>query len=67
MNSEGIGLGLTIVKSIVESSGGQVSVFSPGIEEGSTFEFNMPMKKIQENSLLQAEEPEEPEDDLFRG
>ena len=58
MNSEGIGLGLTIVKSIVESSGGQVSVFSPGIGKGSTFEFNMPMKNIQESSLLQAEEPE---------
>ena len=62
MNSEGIGLGLTIVKGIVESSGGQVSVSSPGIGKGSTFKFNMPMKNIEESSLLQVEEPEEPEE-----
>ena len=30
VNSAGVGLGLTIVKQIVESGGGQVSVTSPG-------------------------------------
>ena len=31
MNSEGIGLGLTIVQGIVKSSGGEVVIRSPGL------------------------------------
>ena len=31
INSAGIGLGLTIVKQIIESAGGRVSVFSEGL------------------------------------
>ena len=44
MNHDGIGLGLTIVKQIVEASGGSVSVQSLGAGHGSTFMFDMGMK-----------------------
>ena len=41
MNSEGIGLGLTIVKQIVELSGGSIGVHSDGPGHGSIFAFCM--------------------------
>ena len=40
-NHEGIGLGLTIVKQIVEASGGDISFHSDGPGLGSTFCFSM--------------------------
>ena len=40
-NQEGIGLGLTIVKEIVEASGGDISFHSDGAGLGSTFCFSM--------------------------
>ena len=40
-NSDGIGLGLTIVKQIVDISGGDISVESEGIGKGSLFIFTM--------------------------
>ena len=43
MNHEGIGLGLTIVKQIVELCGGHVDVVSKGEDQGSTFRFSMKM------------------------
>lgn len=44
MNHEGIGMGLTIVKQIVEKSGGLIAVWSEGLGKGSYFYFNMPLK-----------------------
>lgn len=44
LNSEGIGLGLTIVQQIVELSGGSVFVQSEGVGKGSTFMFSMKME-----------------------
>ena len=44
MNHEGIGLGLTVVKSIVEKSGGDVAVHSEGIGKGACFCVAIPME-----------------------
>ena len=50
INHEGVGLGLTIVKQIVELAGGQVSVRSKGIGFGTTFEFKINlMPEAQDN------------------
>ena len=46
MNDEGIGLGLTMVKQIVETSGGAVGVHSLGASKGSLFSFTMRMEKV---------------------
>ena len=53
LNNEGIGLGLTIVKEIVEKCGGTIGVKSEGINRGSLFFFNMNMEVCKE----QEEEP----------
>ena len=47
MNSEGIGLGLTIVKQIVESAQGTVKAESMGVGLGSIFKFSMKMEKVE--------------------
>lgn len=49
LNHEGIGLGLSIVKQIVEQSGGSISVHSDGPGQGSLFCFSMKMDYYQEN------------------
>ncbi len=41
LNNEGIGLGLTIVKQIVQASEGTINVFSEGKGKGSIFYFTM--------------------------
>jgi len=56
LNSEGIGLGLTIVKSIIEKAEGSVHAFSEGVGKGSVFSFAIPMpccddRLDQENSI----------------
>ena len=50
INSEGIGLGLTMVKKIVETAGGIVGVESKGINKGSLFSFSMKMEHSTDNS-----------------
>ena len=48
MNHEGMGLGLTIVKQIVELSGGNISVHSDGLGLGSQFSFTMNLNCVLE-------------------
>ena len=45
VNHEGIGLGLTIVKSIIQQHKGVIDVESDGIGKGSVFHFEMKMAK----------------------
>ena len=49
-NNEGIGLGLTIVKQIIEKCGGSIGVKSDGINRGSLFYFKMKMEVCEEGS-----------------
>ena len=39
----GLGLGLSLVKSMVEAHGGTVSVYSAGLSQGSTFSVTLPL------------------------
>jgi signal transduction histidine kinase/ActR/RegA family two-component response regulator len=43
----GLGLGLTIVKSLVEAHGGKVTARSEGIDRGSEFEISMPTARVR--------------------
>ncbi|WP_199332494.1 PAS domain S-box protein [Anabaena catenula] len=45
----GLGLGLAIVRHLVELHGGTVSVISQGIQQGATFIVNLPMKVVSIN------------------
>ena len=47
MNSEGMGLGLIIVKQIVEQSGGTIFVQSDGLGHGSLFCFTMKLLQVE--------------------
>ena len=47
----GLGLGLSIVRHIVELHGGSVDVESPGIGEGSTFTVKLPLVKPTESQF----------------
>lgn len=47
INSEGLGLGLMIVKQIVESAGGKVAGESQGVNQGSSFYIVYPLKVAQ--------------------
>ena len=48
-NREGIGMGLTICKHIVEKSGGTIESISLGENQGTTFVFSMNMKIASKN------------------
>ena len=52
VNSEGLGLGLVIVKEICEVYGGDISVISNGKSEGSTFTFTMKLKPVPSDQVL---------------
>ena len=44
-NSEGIGLGLTIVRALVSSYGGKITFESEGLNQRTTFSFTMMMEE----------------------
>ena len=48
-NSTGIGLGLMIVKQIVEKNGGKIEVHSDGIGKGTCMMFSMKMELVPES------------------
>ena len=52
VNSEGLGLGLVIVKEICEVYGGDISVISNGKSEGSTFTFTMKLEPVPSDQVL---------------
>lgn len=51
MNHDGIGLGLMISKAIIEKNGGQLDIFSKGVNQGSVFTFSMKMSKQDPKSI----------------
>ena len=55
LNNEGIGLGLTIVKQIVEASGGSIIAESGGPNRGSCFIFSMQMRPAMEAECNEGE------------
>ena len=53
MNSEGIGMGLMISKSLVNINGGDISVYSDGENQGAVFSFTMRMEKVSAHPMLE--------------
>ena len=51
-NSEGLGLGLTIVQQIVNAAGGRVWASSPGVGCGSTFFFQMRLDADEADAMI---------------
>ncbi len=49
----GLGLGLPIVKGIIEMHNGSVKVFSDGIEKGSQFIIHLPVQKYNEETIAE--------------
>jgi CheY-like chemotaxis protein len=58
-SSGGLGMGLAIVKCLVELHGGVVSVFSPGEGQGTVFSVKLPISAVREHDLRRrpAEKP----------
>jgi len=52
----GLGLGLAIVRQLVEMHGGAVTVHSGGLEQGSTFAVNLPRMIVHDAQLLREDE-----------
>lgn len=48
---EGTGLGLYMVKKIIESHGGNISAFSDGKGKGTTFKVTLPCDRTQRNAI----------------
>ena len=44
-NQEGAGMGLNICQRIIQESGGEMQVFSEGVDQGTTFMFSMKMQE----------------------
>jgi PAS domain S-box-containing protein len=51
----GLGVGLTLVRSLVEMHGGQVEACSPGVGQGSDFVIRLPVGLLAEGTVATAE------------
>jgi PAS domain S-box-containing protein len=58
----GLGLGLSLVRHLVELHGGTISVDSAGEDQGATFTVNLPLRAVR--SALQKEESFTPQDNF---
>lgn len=52
--SGGLGLGLSIVKALVELHGGRISAHSPGKDLGTTFKLSFPLYELKSEEVLEA-------------
>lgn len=57
MNYDGVGLGLTIVKQVVNAYHGQIEVLSEGTGHGTTFVLSMKMKPAENEIEEEKENP----------
>ncbi|HEY8025885.1 MAG TPA: response regulator [Burkholderiaceae bacterium] len=53
----GLGIGLSLVRRLVELHGGSVKASSPGIGQGSTFSINLPFGRIGASTAARADTP----------
>ncbi|MCC9603197.1 PAS domain S-box protein [Stieleria sp. JC731] len=49
----GLGIGLSLVESLVEMHGGKISVLSPGAGKGATFTVRLPIERVLEEPVVE--------------
>jgi PAS domain S-box-containing protein len=62
----GLGIGLSLVKTLVSLHGGSVSAYSAGEGEGSTFTVRLPLSAVDQSSAQEPPVPQKREGDFAR-